>query len=73
MVLKVDNYEQLKKVENFLFRFIYPESFTLQIIVQDPRQIDFLENGKPTWMITERFNYRTVYNDLAQGLILETF
>lgn len=73
MVLRVDNYEQLKKVENFLFRFIYPESFTLQIIVQDPRQIDFLENGKPTWMITERFNYRTVYNDLAQGLILETF
>ena len=73
MVLRVDNYEQLKKVENFLFRFIYPESFTLQIIVQDPHQIDFLENGKPTWMITERFNYRTVYNDLAQGLVLETF
>ena len=73
MELRVDNYEQLKKVENFLFRFIYPESFTLQIIVQDPRQISFLENGKPTWMITERFNYRTVYNDLAQGLILETF
>lgn len=73
MELRVNDYNELKKVENFLFRFTYPESFTLQIIVQDPRQIDFLENGKPTWMTAERFNYRTVYNDLAQGLVLETF
>lgn len=73
MELHVNNYDELKKVENFLFRFIYPEPFTLQIIVQDPRQISFLPDGKPTWMITERFNYKTVYNDLAHGLILETF
>ena len=61
MKLKVNSYEQLKKVENFLFRFIYPESFTLQIIVEDKEAI------------YERFNYKTVYNDLAQGLVLETF
>jgi len=73
MELRVNSYDELKKVENFLFRFIYPEPFTLQIIVQDPRQISFLPDGKPTWMITEYFNYKTVYNDLAQGLILETF
>ncbi len=73
MELYLDSYEELKKVENFLFRFVYPEPFTLQIIVRDPRQVNFLPDGKPTWMITEYFNYKTVYNDLAQGLILETF
>jgi hypothetical protein len=73
MTLYVKTYDELKKVENFLFRFIYPEEFSLQIIIQDPRQISFLPDGKPTWMITECFNYKTVYNDLAQGLILETF
>ena len=54
--LSLKNYEELKKVENFLFRFIYPESFNLHIYIDK-----------------ERFNYRTIYNDLAQGLILETF
>ena len=73
MTLYVKTYDELKKVENFLFRFIYPEEFSLQIIVQDPRQISFLSEGKPTWIITECFNYKTVYNDWAQGLVLETF
>ena len=59
MELYLNSYEELKKVENFLFRFVYP--------------VNFLSDGKPTWMITEYFNYKTVYNDLAQGLILETF
>ena len=73
MELYLNSYEELKKVENFLFRFVYPEPFTLQIIVRDSCQVNFLSDGKPTWMITEYFNYKTVYNDLAQGLILETF
>ena len=71
--LRVNNYEELKKVENFLFRFIYPEPFTLHIIVLDLREMSFLPDGKPTSMIREDFNYKTVYNDLAQGLVLETF
>jgi len=56
--LYINNYEELKKVENFLFRFIYPEAFYLHILLGDTK---------------EHFNYRTVYNDLAQGLVLETF
>ena len=56
MKLFVNSYEELKEVENFLFRFIYPKDFSLCIYV-----------GK------EQFNYRTTYNRLAQGLILETF
>ena len=32
-------YEELKRVENFLFRFIYPEEFSLQIIVKDEKSI----------------------------------
>lgn len=60
MELHVKNYEELKDVENFLFRFIYPKSFCLQIIVEDEVAI------------YERFNYKTVYNDLAHGLVLET-
>lgn len=58
--LFISNYEELKDVENFLFRFIYPKSFRLQIIIEDEKAI------------YERFNYKTVYNDLAHGLILET-
>ncbi len=58
MELYLKNYEQLKKVENFLFRFIYPEPFTLQISIQDTK---------------DQFNYRTVYNDFAGGLVLVTF
>lgn len=56
MELYLNSYEQLKKVENFLFRYIYPEDFSLCIYVNN-----------------ERFNYRTVYNNLAHGLVLETF
>jgi len=56
MELYVKNYEELKEVENFLFRFIYPKSFCLQIIVGHK----------------EQFNYITKYNSLANGLILET-
>ena len=56
MRLYLENYEELKDVENFLFRFVYPKSFNLQIVVNN-----------------ECFDYRTTYNDLAQGLILETF
>lgn len=58
MELYVSNYDELKDVENFLFRFIYPKSFDLHILVKETN---------------EHFDYRTVYNDLAQGLILETF
>lgn len=58
MELYLRNYEQLKKVENFLFRFVYPESFTLQIYIQDTN---------------DHFNYETVHNDLAGGLVLVTF
>ena len=58
MDLYVDDYEQLKKVENFLFRFIYPESFTLQIYIQDTK---------------DQFSYKTIYNDFADGLVLVTF
>ena len=58
MELKVNSYEQLKKVENFLFRFIYPESFTLQIFIEDTN---------------DQFNYETIHNDLAGGLVLVTF
>ena len=56
MELYVKNYEELKDVENFLFRFIYPKSFCLHIIVDHK----------------EQFNYITKYNSLANGLILET-
>lgn len=58
MELYLDSYEELKKVENFLFRFIYPEPFTLHIL---------LNNTK------EHFNYKTEYSDLAGGLVLITF
>lgn len=58
MELYVRNYEELKDVENFLFRFVYPKSFDLHILIEETK---------------EHFNYRTVYNDLAKGLILETF
>ncbi len=58
MELYVSNYDELKDVENFLFRFIYPKSFDLHILVKETN---------------EHFNYRTIYNDLAKGLILETF
>ena len=61
MELYVKNYEQLKEVENFLFRFVYPKEFSLRIIVRDP---DF---------ISEYYDYRTVFNEFAQGLVLETF
>lgn len=57
MVLYLNDYQELKMVENFLFRFIYHESFTLKILLNKTN---------------EEFSYRTVYNDLAQGLILET-
>ena len=55
--LEVLNYEELKKVENFLFRFIFPEPFSLYITVLET---------------FERFYYSTEYNSLAQGLVLET-
>ena len=58
MELYLDSYEELKKVENFLFRFIYPEPFTLHILIVDTK---------------EHFNYTTEYNDLADGLVLVTF
>ena len=58
MELYLRDYEQLKKVENFLFRFIYPESFTLQIYIQDTN---------------DQFNYETIHDDLAGGLVLVTF
>lgn len=58
MELYLSNYEELKKVENFLFRFIYPESFTLHILIEETK---------------EHFNYTTKYNDLAGGLVLVTF
>lgn len=57
MELYLENYEELKDVENFLFRFIYPKSFDLRIVIKDTQ---------------ETFNYITRYNDLARGLILET-
>jgi len=58
MELYLDDYEQLKKVENFLFRLIYPEPFTLHILIDETK---------------EHFNYTTEYNDLAGGLVLVTF
>jgi len=58
MELYLRDYEQLKKVENFLFKFIYPESFTLQIFIKDTN---------------DQFNYETIHNDLAGGLVLVTF
>ncbi len=58
MELYLRDYEQLKKVESFLFRFIYPESFTLQIFIKDTN---------------DQFNYETIHNDLAGGLVLVTF
>jgi len=58
MELYLSNYEELKKVENFLFRFIYPESFTLHILIEETK---------------EHFSYTTEYNDLAGGLVLITF
>lgn len=61
MVLYIDTHEELKKVENFLFRFIYPEEFSLHIVIRDEGQ-----NG-------EYYGYRTVYNEFAHGLVLETF
>lgn len=61
MDLYVDNYDELKKVENFLFRFTYPEDFSLHIIVRNPEKTD------------KYFNYKTVYNKFAKGLVLETF
>lgn len=35
MEIRLNNYDELAKVENFLFRFVYPESFDLQILVTD--------------------------------------
>lgn len=61
MVLYIDTYEELKKVENFLFRFIYPEEFSLRIILREPAQMG------------EYYEYKTVYNEFAKGLVLETF
>ena len=58
MELILKDYQQLKDVENFLFRFIYSKSFNLRIIIKDTNEI---------------FNYTTKYNDLAKGLVLETF
>jgi len=58
MELYVNTTEELKKVENFLFRFTYPEEFSLCIKV--------IETG-------ETFNYKTNYNKFAKGLVLETF
>ena len=58
MELYLNSYEELKKVENFLFRFVYPEPFTLRILIRDTK---------------EYFNYTTEYNDLADGLVLITF
>ena len=55
--LQVRNYEELKRVENFLFRFIYPDPFNLLITVTET---------------FERFYYTTEYNNLAHGLVLET-
>ena len=53
--MKLDNYDDLKEVENFLFKFIYEKLFVLEITIGD-----------------EVFNYETVYNDDAHGLILIT-
>jgi hypothetical protein len=61
MTLYVDTHDELKKVENFLFRFIYPEEFSLHIVIRDEEEIG------------EYYRYRTVYNEFAQGLVLETF
>ena len=33
MEIKINNYDELAKVENFLFRFTYPNPFDLQILV----------------------------------------
>ena len=61
MDLYVDDYEQMKKVENFLFRFTYPEEFSLRIIIRNPEELG------------EYYDYRTVFNKFAGGLVLETF
>lgn len=53
--MKLDNYNDLKEVENFLFKFIYEKPFELEITIGD-----------------EVFNYETVYNNDAHGLILIT-
>ena len=53
--MKLDNYDDLKEVENFLFKFIYEKPFVLEVTIGD-----------------EVFNYETVYNDDAHGLILIT-
>jgi hypothetical protein len=58
MELILKDYQQLKDVENFLFRFIYSKSFNLRIIIESTNEI---------------FNYTTKYNDFAKGLVLETF
>lgn len=58
MKLILQNYDELKDVENFLFRFIFVKPFFLQIIVEDRNEV---------------FNYKTIYNNLANGLVLETF
>lgn len=57
MELYLEDYEQLKKVENFLFRFIYPESFTLRIFIKETK---------------DQFDYKTIHNKLAGGLVLVT-
>ena len=62
MVLYIDTHDELKKVENFLFRFIYPEEFSLYIVI-----------GTTEEEISEYYRYRTVYNEFAHGLVLETF
>lgn len=58
MRLFLDSYEELKDVENFLFRFRFSKPFSLQIIIANTN---------------ETFNYTTKYNDFAKGLVLETF
>ena len=58
MELYLNTINDLKEVENFLFRFIYPREFSLRIKIK--------ETG-------EFFDYITVYNKFAKGLVLETF
>jgi hypothetical protein len=69
MELYVKDLNELKDVENFLFRFIYPKPFNLRIIIRDPH-FDWYES-LPSGA-EQVFDYRTVYNDSAGGLILET-
>lgn len=69
MELYVSSLEELKNVENFLFRFIYPKPFNLRIIVTGLYPDWY---GEIPYTTEQVFDYRTVYNDLAKGLVLET-